>query len=483
MEEKIESFLSVGKKAALEAASIILNYQDQDLQIDEKKEPYVTYATIADRDAENKIVEVISSEFPGHKIHGEEFGLKNEGSESDYLWGIDPLDGTSAYINQEATACINISLLKDNKPIVGVVYNPFTSELFYADNRTSWMNKLELPLIKGKDARISTLNFKLPRGDFRNLDVLAAMEHDREIDRLVSQRGSPAYGLALVAKGSHDFFLLKCTRKPKPEDYSAGILLVRNAGGLVTDLEGNEVDPLTEENHVIAGIDPKKHDGFLRALKDYGFEEKKAGGKIIFMGGLYGTGKSTLGKRLEEKLGYQRFNSDLTRRELERQGYDMKDGDVVWGTIFWKVGTALQEGKGIIMESTFLNEKQRKPDFDLARSKYADGMFIEVICPENIAKQRIPARPVSPDGIHVPTNRVEYYDKIKDSWTPVIPGLRKAENPFSYMIYDSYGNKLYEGLIREKHKTWAKDIADCLGVQLLPRDERIIEAEKRYKIT
>lgn len=482
MKETIEDFLSVAKKTALNTGRIILEFQNDPSKMLDK--PDGTPLTKADIEAEREAVNTILSEYPNHKIKGEELGIQNKESRSDYLWAVDPIDGTAAYLNHEPTACVSIALLKDKEPILGLVYNPFTSELYTTTKgNCPELNKIKLPILKNDDIKGMTLNFKLKRGNIRDLEVLATIESDRQINRIISQRGSPSYGLALVAKGSH-FFLFECSRKPSPEDYSAGVLLVRNAGGLVTNLDGENIDPLTEENHLVASNNPKMHEEFLNVLKTYDFGRKdSSNGKIIFIGGFYGTGKSTLAMKLEEKLGYQRFNSDLTRRELSMTGYDLNDSDVVWGTIFWKAGMALQEGKGVIMESTYLDEGQRRPDYDLARSKYSQGMFIETICPEEIAKDRISSRSLSPDGIHVPTNRVEYYDKKKDEWEQVIPGLMKVDRSFiSYMIYNSYKGTLHEGFIREGHRSWANKIADSLGVSILPKDSELINFEKRYQI-
>jgi hypothetical protein len=143
----------------------------------------------------------------------------------------------------------------------------------------------------------------------------------------------------------------------------------------------------------------------------------------------------------------------------------------------------LKEGRSVIVESTYLNEEQRGPDYDLGRSKDAEGMFIEVVCPEDVAKKRINSRPVSPDGVHVPTNRIEHYEKIKDEWEPVVPGLMKADRSFiSYMIYDSHTDTLHEGFIRDRHKDWAHEIANCLGLPLLPKDPNLMNNPKRYDI-
>jgi len=129
MEENIEDFLSVGVRAVKEAGKIILEFQDS-FTVKIFLKAVGSLFTNADLEAEKKVVEIIGSNFPDHKIFGEELGFQNKDSKTSFTWTIDPIDGTSAFINKEFTACVNLSLLKDNIAVLGIIYNPFTSELF-----------------------------------------------------------------------------------------------------------------------------------------------------------------------------------------------------------------------------------------------------------------------------------------------------------------------------------------------------------------
>ncbi len=106
-------------------------------------------ATAGDKNAEHKIIEIISQAFPSHKLIGEEFGEINRETIGDYTWAFDPIDGTWSFINQENTACVNIILLKNNTPILSVVYNPFTNELYKTSKKgKTSLNDIVLPVTK-----------------------------------------------------------------------------------------------------------------------------------------------------------------------------------------------------------------------------------------------------------------------------------------------------------------------------------------------
>ena len=226
--ETIKDFLLLGEKAAKEAGQIILKFQNK-LEFTVSSKQDGTEVTNADMEAEKKIIEIIKSECPNHKIYGEEFGLQDKDSKSDYLWAIDPIDGTSAYINQELTACVNLCLLKNNKAILGVIYNPFTNELFTAKEGESKLNGNKLPYIK-QTAEKRTLNYHPSKKNIKDIKILLTLWKDGHVKKLIDQGGSPAYNLAMVAKGAHSHFIMDCYRDPNPEDYSAPVLLVRNAG-------------------------------------------------------------------------------------------------------------------------------------------------------------------------------------------------------------------------------------------------------------
>ena len=481
MSIKISELMEFAEKLALEAGKRAFELRwNTDLVISAKEDN--SKVTNADYLVEQGVIDQILSRFPEHRIRGEEHGTINGQSGSNYYWAIDAIDGTSSYVNHEITCAVNIALLKDRQVLLSAVYNPFTNELFTTSaGGVSRLNGKQLPLVTKNSIADATLNYQLSRTRADDIRCLVSLWKDRQISKVVEAGGSPAYNLACVARGSYDYFVMHCSRPANPEDYCGAVSIVRNAGGIVTNLDGYEIECLTHQGYFVAGINPTRHDAFLDTLRLSGFGVEKKRPRVVFLAGLYGTGKSTFAGKLVGKLGYRSFNADDMRRQLNMGSYREKDGDVVWGTLFWKAGKELDNGGSVILESLFLDETQRKPDFDFARSKNADGMFVEIVCPESIAKKRISARPVSRSGEHVPTNRVDHYDQKKDLWEPIIPGLRAADRDFiSYLIYDSQGNKLYAAYLRSQHEEWANEIAAALGGDLSPAPTSLVEAKKRY---
>ncbi len=230
-------------------------------------------ATDADRASEQIIIDTILAAYPEHRLHGEEFGPQNSDSGSPYLWVFDPIDGTWSFLNQENTACINLALYHDNKLLLGIVFNPVNHEVFLAAyGQGASLNGRELPLTNWETLQQGVMNYHLPRSHTAGIRSLLNIWSEGHIGKLISQGGSPAYGLAMVAKGAHSSFLM--AGKPNgadPWDLSAGTLLVRRAGGVVTDLRGNDIDPLGHSDYLLASTNPRVHEQLLGLLRDYHF--------------------------------------------------------------------------------------------------------------------------------------------------------------------------------------------------------------------
>ena len=112
-----------------EAGNITIGYFKQNLIIENKDENFFNPVTVADKSAEKKIREMIEKLYPNDSILGEEYGRKS--GSTDFTWIIDPIDGTKAFISGIPTWGILLSLVENSKPIMGVIYQPFTGELFW----------------------------------------------------------------------------------------------------------------------------------------------------------------------------------------------------------------------------------------------------------------------------------------------------------------------------------------------------------------
>jgi fructose-1,6-bisphosphatase/inositol monophosphatase family enzyme len=255
MTENLENFQRIGLQAvktAIDKISEIRERPDFEHFFKSDGSP----VTEADRQAEQQIIQVIKTAYPQHRLHGEEFGLQNAHSESPYLWAFDPIDGTWAFLNHENTACTVLALLKDNEPILAIVGNPSTHEMFETvQGGITTLNGRQLPLTNWQQLKKAVLNYQLPRTFRSEIDKILDIWTAGKIAKIVSVGGSPVYALGNVAKGSYTAFVMAPpNRETLPWDLSAGILLVKNAGGQVTDLQGNKVNPLKNNDYLLARL-------------------------------------------------------------------------------------------------------------------------------------------------------------------------------------------------------------------------------------
>ena len=227
--------IDIAKFAAKEAGKIILRSMGniQKMQVENKID--FDFVTKIDKNSENKIIELIRSSFPDHSIMAEESGEHDNVSR--YTWVIDPLDGTNNYIHGFPFFSVSIALFDRDDIIMGVVYDPIRQELFHAEKgKGSFLNDCAIRVSDIKDPGRSLIGTGFP---FKNKDYLGKyMKSFAEVFEHVSgvrRPGSAALDLSYVACGRLDGFW---EAKLSPWDISAGILLVIEAGGVVTDFSG-----------------------------------------------------------------------------------------------------------------------------------------------------------------------------------------------------------------------------------------------------
>jgi len=241
----LKKSLNLAQKLALEAGKFLLATQSK-IKIKKFKNEFdLDVATNADLGAEKIIINGIRKYYPDHAICSEERGQIE--SRSDYLWYIDPLDGTKEFIKNIPIYTVNISLEYKSKLLVGVSYNPNTNYLFASAKNFG-------TLLNGKTVRVSqegNLNKAFIYGHLPNYKM--SFKRTREIWKILAEitqkcnrlRTSSAdiNSLALVAMGACEASILlnEPDWGPKWWDEAAGILMVREAGGIVTDQEGNSI--------------------------------------------------------------------------------------------------------------------------------------------------------------------------------------------------------------------------------------------------
>jgi myo-inositol-1(or 4)-monophosphatase len=252
--------LNTAVKAARRAGAIIMRAsQNVDvLTIHSKK--HNDYVSEVDHAAEQAIVDVLLDAYPSHAILGEEFGA--QGKSADYLWIIDPLDGTTNFLHGFPHYCISIALQHHGVLEQAVIYDPNRNDLFTASKgRGAFLNDRRIRVSRRARLQEALVGTGFPFRHWAHLDAYLAMFRDMMQKTSGLRRpGSAALDLAYVACGWYDgFWELDLSRW----DIAAGALIVKEAGGLVGDLEGNE--SWLETGNIVAG-NPKIFAQMLQVL-------------------------------------------------------------------------------------------------------------------------------------------------------------------------------------------------------------------------
>lgn len=256
------ALLNVMTAAAQKAARrLVRDFGEvENLQVS-KKGP-ADFVTIADKMAEETLVKELTKARPDYGFVLEE-GKDIEGKDSSNTWVIDPLDGTTNFLHGIPHFAISIALMRDGEPFAGVVYNPVTDEMF-------WAEKGQGAFLNGRRLRVSARS-NMAEGVFSTGVPFLGMDKDeRFLERLnsvmsvssgIRRFGSAALDLAYVAAARYDGFW-ECGLKSW--DMAAGIVLVREAGGFITDIKGKR--NMLESGDIVAANE-KLHPQLLKLIK------------------------------------------------------------------------------------------------------------------------------------------------------------------------------------------------------------------------
>lgn len=255
--------LNIAIRAARKAGNSIIKSFENPSSIEASKKGTHDFVTNVDRMAEKIITDIIYKAYPKHTIIGEECGVK-KGEDNDVQWVIDPLDGTTNFVYQYPHFAVSIAVRLNGRTEVAVVYDPIRNELFTA--------------VRGQGAQLN--GYRLRTSNAKDLDntVLATgfpfkqKQHSATYMNMLSKlfvpcadfrrTGSAALDLAYVAAGRVDgFFEIGL----KPWDFAAGELLVREAGGVITDFVGGHNYLMS--GNIIAG-NPKVVREIIFTIKD-----------------------------------------------------------------------------------------------------------------------------------------------------------------------------------------------------------------------
>ncbi|GAX62110.1 archaeal fructose-1,6-bisphosphatase [Candidatus Scalindua japonica] len=223
--------------AANEAGKIILRYYSKNVNAISKKNTY-DLVTKADIDSEKKIISTIKNKYPGHSILTEESG--EEITNSEYCWVIDPLDGTNNFYHKFPMFCVSIALYKKGKPLIGVVFDPIKDELFCAEkNKGASLNnkKIKVSTVNKLNKSLLALGFYYERGLLMRKSLGQMKKFFYENVHGIRRTGSAALDLCYTACGRFDGYW---ELKLNPWDYAAGSLILMEAGGRITDVQGKK---------------------------------------------------------------------------------------------------------------------------------------------------------------------------------------------------------------------------------------------------
>jgi myo-inositol-1(or 4)-monophosphatase len=265
----MNEYVSIAEEAAHKAGSFLLEQLDKKRDIYYKSKDHKDPFSKVDLGAEKIILTTIGDAFPEHSFLSEEGGGKER--ESDYKWVIDPLDGTINLNHNLRHFAVSISLLHQEQIITGVIYNPNTDEMFSAAlGEGAYLNGLKMQVSEISVLEESLLAVAFPYD--RKSEAFRKSERNflrlQRDSQAVRRAGSAALDLFNVACGRYDGF---CVIGDKLWDYAAGILLVTEAGGKVTDFKGSPFTVNSARNEVLA-TNGKIHEAILNCFK----EEKTA---------------------------------------------------------------------------------------------------------------------------------------------------------------------------------------------------------------
>ena len=256
-------FLATAVEIVLRAGDIQRARRHSGFRIDKKGA--IDLVTEVDLECERLCRGILAERFPDHDILAEELSSSpTEAARARYRWVFDPLDGTTNYAHGLPIFCSSLSLELDGHPIVGAIFDPSRDELFTAERGAgAFLNGQPLRPSSTAVLGDALLVTGFPYDVRRKLDDLVAMFGAfLGASRAVRRLGSAAIDLCYVAAGRFDGFW---EQHLKPWDVSAGALIVEEAGGTITGMDGTPFNPAAA--HLVASNGPL-HGSMLRVIAD-----------------------------------------------------------------------------------------------------------------------------------------------------------------------------------------------------------------------
>ena len=249
MNSNKDELISFANHLADESAKIIKQYFRKSFKVENKEDE--SPVTVADKKTELKIRELIENKYPNHGILGEEFEKKD--TKSEYLWVIDPIDGTRSFVAGHKDFGTLIALLHNNKPIIGIINCPMHEERWVGiENKKTTLN--------GSEIFTSNIN-ALDQSYVCTSGLYFNNDHFRKgFNKIIEQSnyhrfGGDCYMYGMLASGLIEVVIEDTL---KVHDYMALIPVIEGSGGKISDKYGNPID-LNSEGSVVVSANEKLH--------------------------------------------------------------------------------------------------------------------------------------------------------------------------------------------------------------------------------
>ena len=258
MTNTFNEFVKFANNLADESEIIIKKYFRTFLNVDSKEDK--SPVTIADKEVELKIREIIKTNYPEHGILGEEFDQTN--IESEYIWVIDPIDGTRSFIAGHKDFGTLIALVYNNKPIVGIINCPMHNERWVGiiNKETTMNNKV----VKTSKTTVINESYFCTSGLYLEDD-----HFKKSCDKIINKSkyyrlGGDCYMYGMIASGLIEIVLEDTL---KTHDYMALVNVIEGAGGKITDKFGEEITT-DSQGSVIASANEKLHTEIISLINE-----------------------------------------------------------------------------------------------------------------------------------------------------------------------------------------------------------------------
>ena len=260
-----QEYLEFAKEIAYYAGKVMMEYYNNPIDLDYKEDK--TVVTLVDKKINSYLIERVKEKYTTHSVNGEEESYQGDG---EYMWVCDPLDGTGSYVNHIPVFVFSLALVHNGEPIVGVVYDPNENKLYTAiSGEDAYCNGTKIHV---NSKRLGDLGYKTNVEIFHNsiIDEVSLIKELKDPSK-ISSIGSVARSAMAIAEG-----YFSCDIFPGTEhgncDIAASYLIVKEAGGRVTDLYGNaqRYDTGIKGAIISNGV---SHEQILEIVKKYTVKE------------------------------------------------------------------------------------------------------------------------------------------------------------------------------------------------------------------